>query len=67
MMYNVFEILYEDIRITEITSCFKNNGADGSILTGSGSAVFSVFRNKENAESALSIIDAPFKKIVNPL
>ncbi len=67
MMYNVFEALYDDNRIAEITSYFKNNGADGSILTGSGSAVFALFRNKENAESALSIIDAPFKKIVNPL
>lgn len=66
-MYNVFEKLYNNPKITEITDFLKENGAVNAILTGSGSAVFGLFRSKNVAESAVDKINAPFKKIVIPL
>lgn len=65
-MYNVFEKLYGDGRIAEITDTMRINGALGSILTGSGSAVFGIFKDRAAAESAYMSIDAPFKIIANP-
>ena len=65
-MYNVFEKLYADERIAQITRTLKNCGALGSILTGSGSAVFAIFRNYEAAEKALKKIDLQFKIITRP-
>ncbi len=65
-MYNVFEKLYDDERITAITDTMRKYGALGSILTGSGSTVFGVFREMNAAEEACRSIDAPFKIIVNP-
>lgn len=57
-MRNVFE----QATGTEKTAAIKNilikNGALGSIMTGSGSAVFGIFTNKDSAEKALS--DAEF-------
>ncbi len=66
-MYNVFEKLYNDDRISEITDRLRSCGALGSILTGSGSAVFGIFKNIENAEKALKNLEIPFKIIVNPI
>lgn len=66
-MYNVFEKLYESEAISRITSELKKNGAHNAILTGSGSAVFGVFKNEEKAKIALEKIDIPFKIIVNPV
>ncbi len=66
-MYNVFEKLYNNPEITAITDILKESGALNSILTGSGSAVFGVFKNKEMAENALKNINSPFKFTVNPI
>lgn len=65
-MYNVFEKLYGDERITAITDTMRKYGAIGSILTGSGSAVFGVFKDSKTAENAYNFIEAPFKIVVNP-
>lgn len=65
-MYNVFEKLYEDERITEITDTMRKYGALGAILTGSGSAVFGVFKDIKTAENALKNIDSQFKIVVSP-
>jgi len=65
-MYNVFEKLYDDERIAEITDIMRKYGALGSILTGSGSAVFGVFKDRKTAENALKNIDSPFKIVVSP-
>ncbi len=65
-MYNVFEKLYGDGRIAEITDTMRKNGALSSILTGSGSAVFGIFRDEETAKKAFDCIDAPFKCITFP-
>lgn len=65
-MYNVFEKLYCDGRIAAITDTMLKNGALGSILTGSGSAVFGVFKDRKTAENALKNIDSQFKIVVSP-
>lgn len=65
-MYNVFEKLYDDERIAEITDIMRKYGALDSILTGSGSAVFGVFKDRKTAENALKNIDSPFKIVVSP-
>lgn len=65
-MYNVFEKLYDDDRIAAITQTMRNNGALGSVLTGSGSAVFGVFKDNETASEALKSIDSSFKFIARP-
>ncbi|MBQ8903019.1 MAG: 4-(cytidine 5'-diphospho)-2-C-methyl-D-erythritol kinase [Oscillospiraceae bacterium] len=65
-MYNVFEKLYDDDRIAAITQTMRNNGALGSVLTGSGSAVFGVFKDNETASEALKNIDSSFKFIARP-
>lgn len=65
-MYNVFEKLYDDERITAITDTMRKYGALGSILTGSGSAVFGVFNDRKTAENALKNIDSQFKIVVSP-
>lgn len=65
-MYNVFEKLYDDERISEITDTMRKNGAIGSILTGSGSAVFGIFRDENTAQKACEFIEAPFKCITFP-
>lgn len=67
LMYNVFEKLYDNSEIASITSAFKENGAVGSVLTGSGSAVFGVFKDKFTAEKALKCIKTPIKFTVNPI
>ncbi len=65
-MYNVFEKLYDDERIAAITDTMRKNGALGAILTGSGSAVFGVFKDRKTAENALKNIDSQFKIVVSP-
>ena len=66
-MYNVFEKLYDNPEISAITRIMQENGAVGAILTGSGSAVFGVFRNRTTAENALNKLEIPFKIITNPI
>lgn len=44
LMYNIFEEIYSDQRIFELKSRLKSLGAEAALMTGSGSAVFGVFR-----------------------
>ncbi len=66
-MYNVFEKLYDSAEIASITALLKENGALGSILTGSGSAVFGVFKDKKTAENAIAKMNNKLKFVVNPI
>ncbi len=66
-MYNVFEKLYNNKKVEDITRLMRENGAAGSILTGSGSAVFGLFKDKIEAEKALQAIGCPFGKITAPV
>lgn len=52
-MYNVFQKLYADERIDSLCGRLVELGAEGAVLTGSGSAVFGVFSDYEKAEAAV--------------
>lgn len=51
-LYNVLEEAISNQEIFEIKKLFLNNGAIMSSMTGSGSAVFGVFKNKKIAKEA---------------
>ena len=53
-LFNIFEDVVESERqtITEIKEVLINNGAYGSLMTGSGTAVFGIFDNAEKANIA---------------
>lgn len=52
-LYNVFEeVIDKKELIQNIKQDFINNGAISSLMTGSGSAVYGIYRNKESAKIA---------------
>ncbi len=70
-MYNVFEDV-PDRRmktVAEIKNRLLNSGAEGAIMTGTGSAVFGVFSSKDTAEKALRRIagDYSFSCLAEPV
>lgn len=66
-MYNVFQALYADERIESLCSLLKRLGAEGAMLTGSGSAVFGVFEDYNAAKAALEKLPAYcFKELCAP-
>ncbi|MDR0197016.1 MAG: 4-(cytidine 5'-diphospho)-2-C-methyl-D-erythritol kinase [Oscillospiraceae bacterium] len=62
-LYNVFQVLYDDGRIDGICRALVEKGASGASMTGSGSAVFGVFTERETAVAAYNELDYPFKFI----
>lgn len=66
-MYNIFEVLYNNPDIEKIKASMQESNALGTILTGSGSAVFGIFADRNTAENAVKNIDAPFKIITNAI
>lgn len=66
-LYNVFEGLYRDDRIEIMKKELVEVGALGACLTGSGSAVFGIFDDKEKAESALAQMQYQTKFLTKPL
>lgn len=63
-VYNVFEQLYRDPKIYAITEQLKSLGALSAALSGSGSAVFGVFKNSGSAENAQKNINLPFSRVI---
>ena len=63
-MYNVFEDVLEHRAgdITAIKSTLLGAGADGSVMSGTGSAVFGLFSNRESAENALHILRSQYRE-----
>ena len=57
-LYNIFEEVVEPERpeITTIKNILSKNGACGTLMTGSGTAVFGIFENEEAAMSANSAL-----------
>ncbi len=51
-MYNVFEVIYADPRITAVKKELTEAGALGACMTGSGSAVFGIFDDIADAQAA---------------
>lgn len=66
-LYNVFETLYADERISEIKRELLNAGASGACMSGSGSAVYGVLGSLDEAKAALGKIDRKIKFAVNAL
>ena len=66
-LYSVFERLYRDERIERLKSELIEAGASGACLTGSGSAVFGIFDDREKAELALAQTRYQTKFVTKPL
>ncbi|MDE7399999.1 MAG: 4-(cytidine 5'-diphospho)-2-C-methyl-D-erythritol kinase [Oscillospiraceae bacterium] len=66
MMYNVFQSVYNDERIEQIIGRLTDSGAEGAILTGSGSAVFGVFPNEQSARAAAREFPKYFTAVCRP-
>jgi len=61
-LYNVFEQILEDFpQIAQLKELLLQNGALGSGMTGSGSAVFGIFSNKEASKKAYNNIKKMYK------
>lgn len=61
-LYNVFEKASDEIKTIEnIKEEFIKNGALGSLMTGSGSCIYGLFENKENAKNAYNILKENYK------
>lgn len=65
-MYNVFQKLYADERIEALCTQLVELGAEGAMLTGSGSAVFGVFEDHYVARTALERLPGCFKELCTP-
>lgn len=65
-MYNVFEALYADERIEDIKARLAEVGADGAMLTGSGAAVFGVFKDEKAAAQAAKSFPMYFTSVCSP-
>ncbi len=58
-LYNVFETEVENIE--EIKSELTRTGAVGSLMAGSGSAIFGIFENKEKAKEGYKKLSKKYK------
>lgn len=67
MMYNVFKELYENEKINGIIEKLRSLGAEGATLTGSGSAVFGVFRDEQSAANAAREFPSCFTSVCKPM
>lgn len=67
MMYNVFQKVYNDERIERIIARLTDSGAEGAILTGSGSAVFGVFPNEQSARAVAREFPKYFTAVCKPV
>lgn len=65
-IYNTFAELYNDKRIFDVTEKLRSLGAEGSGLTGSGAAVFGVFKSEKEAMRAARDFPNFFTAVCNP-
>lgn len=65
-MYNVFQELYGDERISAVAKRLSELGAYGACLTGSGAAVFGVFSDAEQAANAAKGFPECFTAVCKP-
>lgn len=68
-LYNRFEEIVNEPEIFEIKRYLKEFGADGSLMTGSGSAVYGIFQHKNNAKQCFENIKKFYKSsyLVTPV
>lgn len=61
-LYNVFEdVVEEKYTIKELKNELTKNGAIGTLMTGSGSCVYGIFRNKIEAKRAYEILKSKYE------
>lgn len=64
-LYNIFEEVIEEKEIIEnIKDDLIKNGAIGSLLTGSGSCIFGLFKNKETAKQAYNKLKSKYQTYI---
>lgn len=64
-LYNVFEdVINEKEIISNIKNELLQNGALGALMTGSGSAVYGIFKNKETAKKAYKILKEKYETYI---
>lgn len=62
-MYNIFTVLYDNQKISEMKEELLKHGAIASEMTGSGSVIFGIFKNEEQAKKAKSELRFKYKDI----
>ena len=62
-LYNVLEHTVENPEIENIKSMLKENGAMGSMMTGSGTAVFGIFDSVHTAVSAKNALSEKYSSV----
>lgn len=62
-MYNIFENVIDDSKIENIKNDIKEAGAINSLMTGSGSCVYGIFKSKEEAKKAYKILREKYQEI----
>ena len=68
-LYNALEIAADFDEIKNVKKIMIENGAMGSMMTGSGSAVFGIFENKKDAKSCIKELEdvCPFTAVLKPV
>ena len=56
-LFNIFEGVVEEERpcVTELKALLLNNGAVASMMSGSGTSVFGIFKNEDDAKRAVNV------------
>ena len=62
-LYNKFEEVVEVPEIDVIKSYMKKYGAEGTIMTGSGSAIFGIFEEKSDADDCMNELERHFENV----
>ena len=62
-LYNKFEEVVEVPEIDEIKSCMETYGAEGALMTGSGSAIFGIFEEKSDADDCTDYLERHFENV----
>lgn len=62
-MYNRFEVVMAFDEVTQIKAILNENGALNSCMTGSGSAVYGIFDDKEKAEFCKNILSGTYDEV----
>ncbi|MBE6800834.1 MAG: 4-(cytidine 5'-diphospho)-2-C-methyl-D-erythritol kinase [Ruminococcaceae bacterium] len=60
---NVFEQAFDINGRVDIKDIMNKNGAVASCMTGSGSAVYGIFKEKENAEASAKLLEKQFENV----
>ena len=62
-LYNKFEEVVEVPEIEKIKKYMTDFGAEGALMTGSGSAIFGIFEEKSDAEDSMNELERHFENV----